>query len=58
VFYDKNAPRTDRKFGEPADESIDEMLFILALSFKDGKIISMRHPRQVAPDLKLIAFRN
>jgi hypothetical protein len=58
VFYDKNAPRTDRKFGEPADESIDEMLFIVAMSFKNGKIFSMRHPRQIAPDLKLIASRN
>lgn len=56
--YDKNAPLIDGKFDEPADESIDEMLFIVALSFKDGKIFTMRHPKQVAPDLKLITSRN
>jgi len=56
--YDKQSQQIDRKFGEPANNSINEILFTVALSFKDGKIISMRHPRQVAPDLKLIASRN
>ena len=56
--YDKQSQQIDRKFSEPANNSINEILFTVALSFKDGKIISMRHPRQVAPDLKLIASRN
>ncbi len=56
--YDKQSQQIDRKFGEPANNSINEILFTVALSFKDDKLISMRHPRQVAPDLKLIASRN
>lgn len=37
-----------KKLGEPADRKIAEAVFRFALTFKDGKIFTLRHPKKYA----------
>lgn len=40
-----------KKLGEPADRKIAEAVFRFALTFKDGKIFTLRHPKKYAENL-------
>ena len=45
-FNDNDEP-VIHGFGEPADQSINEVVYRFAFRFKDGKMISIQHPKRI-----------
>jgi hypothetical protein len=44
--FNENDEPVILSFGEPADQSINEVVYRFAFGFKDGKMISIQHPKR------------
>ena len=47
-----------RALGEPGDEDLKEMIYRFSLTFKDGKIFTLRHPKRFTADLEYFNLSN
>ena len=47
-----------KQLGEPGDEDLKELVYRYALSFKDGKIFSLRHPNRFTETLEKFTLEN
>lgn len=47
-----------KQLGEPGDDDLKELIYRYALTFKDGKIYTLRHPKRFTADLEYFNLSN
>jgi hypothetical protein len=47
-----------KELGEPGDDDLKELIYRYALTFKDGKIHTLRHPKRFTADLEYFNLSN
>jgi hypothetical protein len=47
-----------KQLGEPGDDDLKELVYRYALTFKDGKIFSLRHPQRFTDNLEKFTLEN
>ena len=47
-----------KELGEPGDDDLKELIYRYALTFKDGKIFTLRHPKRFTADLEYFKLSN
>jgi hypothetical protein len=47
-----------KALGEPGDDDLKELIYRYALTFKDGKIFTLRHPKRFIADLEYFNLSN
>jgi hypothetical protein len=47
-----------KQLGEPGDDDLKELIYRYAITFKDGKIYTLRHPKRFTADLEYFNLSN
>lgn len=60
TMHPQNDPNKNlsKALGEPGDDDLKELIYRFSLTFKDGKIYTLRHPKRFTADLEYFNLSN